>query len=138
MSDYRRKVKLGVSAYREMESEALLGSGTPAKAILNTRRKRLVPVREAGGRFRELDRLIASGKGDQVKKSRKGFKVKSDWQARRQKYLEETGKAGKYMVVYDYAGKVLPFGSTEDSSGGMPLILARIVRWAKNPRVVQI
>lgn len=45
-------------------------------------------------------------------------------------------QAKPFLVVYsDSAGRVLPFGYSESSNGGSAMFLARLVPWARNPRV---
>ncbi len=44
----------------------------------------------------------------------------------------------KYVVVCDLEGKEIEFGTSDQPNGGSAMYSARLVSWAKNPRVKKI
>ncbi len=44
----------------------------------------------------------------------------------------------RYLVVYTHSqtGQLLPFGYSSQSDGGAAMYLARLLRWAYNPQVI--
>lgn len=77
-----------------------------------------------------------SGRERRRKYQRSGIYTKTAIEKREAAKIADSRRSqGRYEVVCECEGITILFGCTDDPGGGMPLNMARLVPWAKNPRV---